>query len=191
MLTDSDFLVEYVHGRHTVREYFNRFVGERLFDAAFADCPTELRDGCVAQLWSAFAELEAIPRTDPLWAGSNMRPTFSKLRERVKVVPIDERDVERCWRTFVALCAGDLEPFRRASEVLLRSGQLSASAFVRTSLNLLDVSGWETDELAAATLLQCGSANDARSTLDDIIENGSLERPRWAKKVLRRLGENG
>jgi hypothetical protein len=126
-------------------------------------------------------------------AGSNMRPTLSKLREQVKLVPVDNRDIERCWRTFaVALCAGDLDLFRRASEVLLRTGQLSVSAFVRTSLNLLDVSGWETDKLAADMLLQCDSANDAHSTLDDIIKtNGSLERPQWAKKVLRRLGEAG
>jgi hypothetical protein len=166
---ESDFLVEYVHGRHTVREYFERFVRERLFDAAFA-----------------------IARTDPVWVGSNMRATFSKLRDQVKAAPVDERDVEQCWRTFVvALCAGDLEVFRRASEVLLRTGQLSVSAFVRTSLNLLDVSGWETDELAVDTLLRCDAANDARSTLDDIIKNGSLERARWAKKVLRRLGGGG
>jgi hypothetical protein len=39
---DSDFLVAYVHGRHTVREYFDRFVRDPLFDAALADCPTEL-----------------------------------------------------------------------------------------------------------------------------------------------------
>jgi hypothetical protein len=189
---DSDFLAEYVHGRRTVREYFDRFVGEPLFEAAFADCPAELRDRCIAHLWSAFAELDAIPRTDPVWAGSNMRATFSKLRDHTKVVRADERDVERRWRTFVvSLCAGDLDLFRRASEALLRSGQLSVSVFVRTSLNLLDVSGWETDQLAADTLLQNDSAKEARSTLDDIIKKGGLERSLWAKKVLRRLGEAG
>ena len=189
---DSNFFVEYVHGRHTVREYFDRFVCDRMVDAAFADCPAELRDRCLVRLWSAFAELDAIPRSDPTWAGSNMRTTFSKLRARLKLVPVDEQDVEGCWRSFVvALCAGDLDLFRQASKVLLRTRQLGASAFVRMSLNLLDVSGWETDELAADTLLQCDSANDARGTLDEIVKNGSVERPTWAKKVLHRLDGAG
>jgi len=187
---DSDFLADYVHGRRTVREYFDRLVRDPLFDAAFADCPAELRDQCIAHLWAAFAELDSVPRTDPVWAGSNMRATFSKLRDQVRVGRVDEGDVERYWRRFVvALCAGDLDLFRPASEALLRTGQLSVSMFVRTSLNLLDVSGWETDELVADTLLKSDSVKEARSTLEDLIKKGALGRPLWAKKVLRRLGE--
>ena len=147
---DADFLVEYVRGRRTVREYFDLFVRDREFKSALAGCPVEFRDRCIGHLWSAFAELDAIPRTDPFWAGSNMRTTFTRLKDREKAALIDANDVRRCWKSFVvALCSGDLDRFRRAAEALLRAAELDAADFVVTALNLRDVSGWDKDDLAA------------------------------------------
>lgn len=184
---DDDFVVEYVHGRHTTREYFDRFMMDGAFELAFAGCPTLQRE-CVAHFWSAFVELDAVPRTDALWARSNMRVTFTKVRHVYVSVPIEESNLEPCWRSFtIALCAGDIDLFGRASEVLLRAGQLSITDFVRTSFNLQGVSGWETDELAAEVPRRAGVADAARAPLNLIIERGPADQAEWAGKVLGRL----
>src|SRR5262245_32147256 len=114
MRPDADFLVEYVHGQHGVRDYFDRFLAGQ-FD--FLEDPG-LRARCAEHLWSAFAELEAVPRSDPFWAGSNLRTTFTKLREFYDArVPIDGSDIEHCWRSFaIVLCYGGLDRFKAASE---------------------------------------------------------------------------
>jgi len=185
---DSEFLAEYVHGRHTVREYFDRFIREPLIEAAFADCSAEFRSRCTSRLWMAFAQLDAIPRSDPFWAGSNLRTTFGKVCDHQRLTPPEDSDVEGSWASFViALCSGDCDVFRNASEVLLRGGRIGVGNFLRTSLNLRDVSGWDTDELAASLLLRLELGTEARTTLDDIIEHGSTDRSMWATKVLQRV----
>lgn len=185
---DTEFLAEYVHGRHTVRDYFDRFVGEPVFDHAFAECP-DVRSRCTEHLWSAFAELDAVPRTDAFWAGSNMRTTFGRVRDFYsKSEPLAEGDLKACWRSFaIALCHGDLDRFRLASEVLLRTGELSVSEFIPLSLNMLSVSGWDTDELAVEVPLRVGMAGATRNSLNAIIDGGPSEQAEWARKVLRRL----
>jgi len=191
-MIDSEFLAEYVHGHHTTDDYTDRFLHDGVFEAAFADCPTELRERSSAALQSAFLRLDAIPRTDPLWAGSNDRPTFTKLREHEKSAEIDDRHLESCWSSFViAMCSGNLDRFQRASDVLLRTGQLGVSDVLRASFNLLAVSGWETDELAAGILVRHVMGAAARAALGDIGKNSSPDGSLWAGRVLRRLGDAG
>jgi hypothetical protein len=188
-MIDSDFLAEYVHGRHTTDDYFERFVQDRLYGVALADCSAELRRRCSSALRSAFARLDALPRTDPVWVGSNNRPTFTKLREQSQLARIDEGDVESCWGSLVvALCSGDLERFGRASEALLRTRQLPLPDFLHASFNLREVSGWDTDELVAGILAGLDMTAPARTALDDLTKQSSPDRSSWATNVLRRLG---
>jgi hypothetical protein len=191
-MMDSEFLTEYVHGRHTTADYFDRFVHDGTFKAALADCPTDLRDRCSTTLRLAFARLDAVPRTDPLWAGSNNRATFTKLRERLGLRRIDDTDLESCWMSFViALCSGDLDRFDRASAVLLRIGQLRVADFLRAAFNLSAVSGWETDDLTARIVVGLDLRADARAALHDITGKAPHDRSLWAEKVLRRLAGAG
>jgi len=188
---DADFLTEYVHGRHAVRDYFERVLSEGAFELAFAGCPS-LRRQCAEHLWSAFAELDAVPRTDSLWANSNMRPTFTKLRDFYRSLSTEASNLEHCWRSFtIALSAGDLDRFKRASEVLLCAGQLSISDFLRASFNLLGVSGWETDELAAEVPRCAGLVDAAKIQLKLVVESGAADQAEWAGKVLRRFAGAG
>jgi len=184
---DADFLVEYVHGRHTVRDYFDRFMSDWPFEGAFSGCP-ELRSRCSEHLWAAFSELDAIPRADALWARSNMRATFSKLRDFDRVLSFEESNLPRCWRSFtIALCAGDVDRFKVVAGVLLRTGELSTSDFICSSFNMQSVSGWETHETAADVLHRAGMANAARERLNAIVEGRYVGDTDWAKKVLRLL----
>src|SRR6185437_4050832 len=101
---DSEFVAEYVHGRHTTDDYVERFMHDGDLDTALAECPTNLRDRCRTALRAAFARLDAVPRTDPLWARSNNRVTATKLYERL-APRIDYDDLESCWMALViVLC---------------------------------------------------------------------------------------
>ena len=183
---DADFLVAYVYGRHSVRDYFDRFVMESAFADAFAEC-LEVRRRCTVHLWSAFAELDASPRTDAFWAGSNMRTTFTKLRDfYTKQEPLASLDWT--WRSFtISLCEGNADRFGAAAETLLRANELRMSEFLRLSLNLLYVSGWQTEQLAADVSVRMGMVDDARTSLLAIIDVGTPEHGEWARRVLEHV----
>jgi len=189
---DAEFLAEYVHGRHTTDDYVERFMRDRLFEAALAGCPTDLRRRCSSALRLAFARFDALPRTDPLWTGSNNRVTFTKLRDQMKLARIDDRDLESCWAVLViALCSGDLERFEQASVVLLRTSELRLSEFLRASFNLCVVSGWETDSLTVQILANLEMGAVARAELDGITKQASADLVLWAEKVGRLIGRAG
>jgi len=179
---NDEFIVAYVHGRHTVRDYFERFIVE--VRGPFAGCP-ELWRQCREHLWSAFMALDQVPRTDSFWRGTNMRTTFTKVRDFYWLrVPFDEDDRGRCWRMFtVAACDGSLNSFGRAAEPLLRFSELGVGDFVRMALNLCWASGWSTEEFAAEILLRVGRGAEAGPTLDDISQNGGVDQAQWAAKV--------
>ena len=188
---DSEFLAEYVHGRHTIDDYFERFVHGGCFDTALAECATNVRDRYRAALRSAFARLDTVPRTDPLWARSNNRVTFTKLYERLELPRIDDDDLESCWMAFViALCMGDVERFERASGVLLRASQLQVSEFLRIALNLSYVSGWETEDVTARIVVGLGVGEAARRALEDITKQAPLDGSLWGEDVVRLWAEN-
>jgi hypothetical protein len=186
---DSDFLAEYVHGRHTVDDYFDRFVREVEFKAAVDGFSTDLRNRCSAALRSAFARLDALPRTDPLWARSNNRATFTKLREHPELLGTDDSDLESCWGSFIiALCSGHPERFGAASEVLLRTRQLQVTDFLLASYNLHGKSGDEAEDVTAVALARLDLGAVARSELYTLTWDPSRDRSLWAEKILERLG---
>ncbi len=104
---NDDFVIEYIHGRHSVRDYFDSLVSDGSLDHAWAGCP-ELAAACREHLWSAFAEVDAIPRGDVFWRNSNMRITFTKVGDfYVKNADPQLRDPKGAWQAFaVAVCRG-------------------------------------------------------------------------------------
>jgi hypothetical protein len=185
-----DFVVEYVHGRHTMRQYFARLVEESKIGAAYVDCG-QLCARCLVHLWAAFVELDSIPRTEPVWANTNLRTTLTKVSEFYRDrVPIEDDDLPRCWRSFaLALFCGNTDRFERAGEVLLRAGQLGVPDFVRAAPHVAELSGWETDRLAVDLLVRLGLVAEGREALTEILKEGSADRHDWARKVLGQLEE--
>jgi hypothetical protein len=185
---NAEFLAEYVHGRRTLREYFDRLVAEPAFAAAFEGCP-EMGVRCAAHLWEALSNLDAIPRTDPFWSGSNMRATFTKVREYdLKTEGSQAQAIDLSWRSFViAAFAGDVDRFGRTSELLIRAGAMRPTEFVRLALNQASVSGELTDELAAEMLMRLKVTDVARESLNAIARSGSSHATDWASKVLGRV----
>jgi len=202
---NDDFVVEYIHGQHTLREYFDRLFPEVSLDHAWAGCP-ELAAACREHLWAGFAQVDAIPRSDVFWRNSNMRTTFTKVGDfYVKNADSQLRDPKGAWQAFaVAVCRGDASLFFRAATVLYRFGDLDLAPVIRLSFNIVATSGWETDEPLANTLAELNVVGSARAYLEKLTGSGvnylpewaTMETPtgsdvnylpEWATKVLRRL----
>jgi len=186
-MTD-DFVVEYIHGRHSVRDYFDSLVSDGSLDHAWAGCP-ELAAACREHLWSAFAEVDAIPRGDVFWRNSNMRTTFTKVGDfYVRSADAQLRDPKGAWQAFaVAVCRGHASLFFRAATVLCHAEQLDVAPIIRLSFNVVATSGWDTDEPLARTLVELNGVGSARAYLEELRGSDVDYLPEWAAKVLQRL----
>ena len=185
---NDDFVIEYIHGRHSVRDYFDSLVSDGSLDHAWAGCP-ELAAACREHLWSAFAEVDAIPRGDVFWRNSNMRTTFTKVGDfYVKNADPQLRDPKGAWQAFaVAVCRGDSSLFLRAATVLYRCGQLDVAPIIRLSFNVVATSGWDIDEALANALVELNAMGSAHAYLEELKGSDVSYLPEWAAKVLRRL----
>jgi hypothetical protein len=187
---NSEFIVQYIRGEHGTRRYFDEFVKDGVLALALADCP-HLYERCLGSLWDAFSDLDAVPRTQPLWFNSNMRVTFTKVKthEIARAVPLAENPADS-WRLLaVGLCAGDLTLCSRAADALLISGQLTARDIVTVFFNLIAVSGDETSEALADLARRHGLTDASDGALKAQEGRGSREFDKWAVCVRRQLSE--
>ena len=188
----DDFLVEYVHGRHDAREYFDRVVDGRGFEEACRGV-VGMAVRCRAHLRAALQDLDGLPRSDPFWLGTNMRTTFTKLaRYHGQLRTADFVDGAAAWKTLaVALWFGHRRMYIRACKALHRYEGVEVHWLIRTSMNMAAISGAQTVNVAARLIGTFGLADAASDVLDHLKRSASQSEASWAARVLRRLTSLG
>lgn len=182
---DGDFLVEYVHGKHTFRDYFERFFDVDTFGDVCEGCP-ELAAALHKHLLTAFEILDALPRTDPFWAGSNFRTTVAKVETFFSTRPV--ATAQDAWPALaVGLLRPDLGMLSCAAEVLFPAGELGAADLVRTFYNAFVVPGGDVDEQFTELAIRLVAVDEFRLHLGQLATSAPAELAEWAANVSRRL----
>ena len=185
--TDNDFLFEYVQGQHTVHDYFDRTFPVDVFDERCDGCPG-LAVKCRQHLLSAFEALDALSRSDPFWAGSNMRTTTGKVGAF-----LDRLSPDQAWPSFALALLGSgnaLFAFAAAAEALFVRGDLSDSELIRMFFNWFADSGRRTED-ALVSLMRRVGASDRLRLQEALLVAEPQDLAEWARSVLQRLGNPG
>lgn len=185
---DDDFIVEYVHGKHSVRDYFDRTAGGWLREACRGVPEMERR--CREHLLGALTDLDRLPRSHPFWRGSNMRATLTKLGDFYgrPGAPGDALP-DAAWKSLaVSLQRGHRRLYMRACRMLWSAGELEVDWLLATSANLMGVSGYDTVNMTARLVRSFGLREGARARLLAMAQVPPRWHARWAERILRRLG---
>ncbi len=131
------------------------------------------------------SRLDALPRDDPFWDGTNRRPTISKIRELAEqVLQRGSKEEWACWAwaaTELLWCCNDfgLAGWRGLHEL----GRLEGAWPVLAAFHVWANSGYDTAPLLADFLHETGVGVQARNALEAIEVRQGEGVTGWARVV--------
>lgn len=154
--------------------------------AAIVACPlypallTTIRDVLIRSL----QRLNALPRSDPFWINTNLRPTVFKLPEFcARIVQREPDDVLSLWTMSALQIAhwGNFDPGHWAQLYRLSEVSLDMAAFAAM---VLEAEGSPTSEDFAEFLMVTGNHDAIGSLLAETVEDGGELLSDWRNGVL-------
>jgi hypothetical protein len=130
-----------------------------------------------------FRRLDALPRDDPFWEGTNRRPTPGKMRDFCDKARRDNPGDLDALRILAAVLMMHGLFDHRVWERLLSAGQVEPAWSVYAALLAGSIGGGDTWSGLLVLLKELGLLGAVRSTLEDLRRSGHPVSSAWAGEV--------
>lgn len=132
----------------------------------------------------AFTRLDALPRDDPFWNGTNRRPTQYKLYDFCqKDLADNPDDIDTVWRRAAVEIVLGYSYDPATWEKLINAGQVDAGWLLYAALWGECGGSYDTVDRAVASLKKLGLSESVRPTLERLIGSGIEHVSKWAGRV--------